>query len=36
MLKSQGIEALFGSAPLFRVFVCAGRYPQMNTLEINT
>ena len=36
MLKLQGIEALFGSVPLFRVFLCARCYPQMNTLKINT
>jgi hypothetical protein len=36
MLKSQGIEAIPGSVLPFRMFICALRRPQMNTLELNT
>ena len=36
MLKSQGIEAFPDSVPPFRVFICARRRPQLNTLELNT
>ena len=36
MLKSQGIEAFPDSVPPFRVFICVGHRPQLNTLELNT
>jgi hypothetical protein len=36
MLKSQGIEAFPYSVPPFRVFICVGCRPLVNTLELNT